>query len=358
MWEVTYPTIFAELRVARGLLDHAPMSRWWLVLVLLVASATGWAEPVPPATVTTRAHAGTRALEARLARVTSQRAELARRYAGQLEAIDRLKRQRTSWRQQRELRESLASANDTAARLTAATSELAAATKALAAARRALIAAIDAELGATPEGARARELGALRARHAPAVQGRRVARIVLPELEVDPLADPEELDQQAAALRDSERQLQQQIVVLEQQARALDEVARLRRQHERAGELSRRDDDQPRKMALHGGAREAAPTSAGDASAPEGGAPGGSGGDGTGFGSGGAGFEAEASIVLAEVIEPSTIDTLTRAQRTGDPARRARAAQQTRDAVARRLEQIRRRRAEIEALAKARRARR
>ncbi|MEO7095882.1 MAG: hypothetical protein ABI175_21660, partial [Polyangiales bacterium] len=87
---------------------------------------------------------------------------------------------------------------------------------------------------------------------------------------------------------------------------------------------------------------------------------GGSGGDkGTTSGpSGVTGFESDASVVLSGVVDSATIDTLTRAQRSGDPAQRAAAAKKTRDAVAGRLEQIRRKRAEIEALVKSRKPKR
>ena len=63
-------------------------------------------------------------------------------------------------------------------------------------------------------------------------------------------------------------------------------------------------------------------------------------------------------MVLSGVVDSATIDTLTRAQRSGDPAQRAAAAKKTRDAVAGRLEQLRKKRAEIEALVKSRKSKR
>jgi hypothetical protein len=63
-------------------------------------------------------------------------------------------------------------------------------------------------------------------------------------------------------------------------------------------------------------------------------------------------FESDATVVLAEVVDPSTIDSLHRASRSGDPAQRALAAKKARDAVAARLEQLRQKRAQIEARAR------
>ena len=67
---------------------------------------------------------------------------------------------------------------------------------------------------------------------------------------------------------------------------------------------------------------------------------------------GGSTFETEATFVLGEVIDRSTIDGLTRAQRSGDPAKRAEAARLARDQVARRLDSLKKKRAQIEARAK------
>ena len=337
------------------------MSRWLLVLVLAVASATGIAHAQSPQT-TARAQSDTVAIERKAGQVAAARSALAKTYAEQLEAIDRLKKQRASWRRDRELRDNLAAANDTATKLAAATNELAKANTALAAARRSLIAAIDAELATSPVPARAAELGRIRSQLAPQAAQKKLHRIVLPDLEVDPTADPEELEAQAAALRDSEAELNRQVVGLEKQAKELDEVAKLRKQHERAGDLARRDDDQPQRTAQQGGGGRGVfgGGAANDSPAPE--ATGGAGGGGDASNGGGSqgpaglsgGFESEATVVLSGVVDASTIDTLTRAQRSGDPAQRALAAKKARDAVANRLDQLRKKRAEIEAIVKSR----
>lgn len=365
-YEAAYPSDLADLDVAQGVLHPVAMYRWLLVLVLAVGSTAGIARAQAPAAmqVTARAQADTAALERKVNQLAQQRGALAKTYAEQLEAIDRLKKQRASWRRDRELRDNLAAANDTAVKLGAATAELGKASSALAAARRSLLAAIDVELAAKPVPARVAELERVKNQLSPQVPQQKVHRIVLPDLEVDPTADPEELEAQAAALRDSEAELNRQVVGLEKQARDLDEIAKLRKAHDRASDLAKRDDDQPQRTAQSGGSRGGVLGGGADdksSPAPEAGGVGGAGGGASNGGSqgpsglsGGSGFESEATVVLSGVVDATTIDTLTRAQRSGDPAQRAAAAKKARDAVAGRLEQLKKKRAEIEALVKAR----
>ena len=365
-FEPAYPPDHDHLDVAQGVLHPRVMYRWLLVVVLAVGSTAGIARAQSPAQAvaqqTARAQADTAALERKVNQLAQQRGALAKTYAEQLEAIDRLKKQRASWRRDRELRDNLAAANDTATKLGGVTAELGKASSALAAARRTLLAAIDIELAQQPVPARASELARVKAQLAPQVAPRKVHRIVLPDLEVDPTADPEELEAQAAALRDSEAELNRQVVGLEKQAKELDEVAKLRKAHDRASDLARRDDDQPQRTAQQGGSRgvfgggaaedQASPApEAGGIGTGNGGASNGGGGSGP---QGLSGFESEATVVLSGVVDASTIDTLTRAQRSGDPAQRAAAAKKARDAVANRLDQLKKKRAEIEALVRAR----
>ena len=357
---MTYLAVNKHLGVARGVLHPVAVSRWVLALVLSVASATGSAM-AQSAPVTAKAAADASVLERKATQLGGQRSVLAKTYAEQLEVIDRLKKQRASWRRDRELRESLAAANDTATKLGAATNELAKANTALAASRRTLIAAIEAELATKPAAPRAGELARMKGQLSPQVSDKKLHRIVLPDLEVDPLADPEELEQQAAALRDSEAELSRQVVGLEKQATELDEVAKLRKAHDRASDLAKRDDDQPQRTAQsgsRGGLSDDQGSPAPEVAGGGGGGVGGDKGNSTGGPSGLTGFESDASVVLSGVVDSATIDSLTRAQRSGDPAQRAAAAKKTRDAVAGRLEQLRKKRAEIEALVKSRKPKR
>lgn len=349
------------------------MLRVLRVLVLAtVVSTTAWADSAPSSAGTDRAAAAEVASEAQVARLTQTRAQLSARYQDQLAAIDKLKKQKASWRRDRELNTAQADAKDTGDRLAALDKQLAAAQGQLATARATAVRAIDAE-APSAVGARAQQLAKLRAQLAPS---RVVKKIVIPDATIDPLADPDELDHQAAALKDSEAALARQVKDLESQAAELEHVAEIRKQHERAGEIAFREDDTPNRNAQASqskGLSDQTPTvgspGAGGAGQNSGGAGGGStggtgttggavGGDTFSGGERGAGYEAEASQVLGEVIDRSTIEGMMRASRSGDPAQRARAAKQARDAVAARLEQLRKQRAAIEARAKALKAQR
>jgi hypothetical protein len=202
-------------------------------------------------------------------------------------------------------------------------------------------------------------------------------KIVIPNAEVDPLADPEELERQAAALAAVERQLESQRKGLDQQQKDLQLVAELRSAHERAGELSMRDDDQPHRGAQKPTSRsegDSLPQGAGNdtAGSPTGGGTGGGAGSGSGAGGPPSGgetsiggdafggdkhpsattFESNAAVALGEVVDKSTIDGLLRASRTGDPKQRAEAARLARDAVAKQIDQLKAKREKIEQRAK------
>jgi hypothetical protein len=319
------------------------MRRWLLVLAIAVASSTASAEPRPAVAslaVTATTETAVRSAEQLVVHLAAKREALAQRYQDELGQIDRLKNQRASWRRDRELRDSLSESLETANQLSAATRELARARGDLESARRAYLAAIDAELTAGAPPARAQLLTRARAQLVPQVKDA-PRRIIIPDFEVDPLADPEELEQRAAELRASEEDLGRQFAGLKAQATELDHLALLRKQHERAGDLFNRDDDEPH----HNTARPSSepggsPDEGGGAGKPS--APGGASGS----------FESMAPIVLADVINASTLLSLEAAQRSGDPAQRAEAARRAGDEVARRIGEVRKRRLEIEARAR------
>jgi hypothetical protein len=318
------------------------------------------------------------AAEQAVTQLVAKDGQLKQRYADELAAIDRLKNQKRSWRRDRELGASLADSAETAKQLESVAKELAAAQATLVVARRAWVAAIDVELGAGAVGPRAQTLAKLRGQLAPQV-GPAPKKIIVPDAEIDPLADPEELDQQVAQIRATEAQLARQINGLETQATELIRIADLRGAHQRATDLALREDDQPHRTAQHSTSRgfeatAATPGAGGDgAGQGAGGAGGAGGGSGTSNGSGASGggitdlstdhtpslpggssaFEAQLTVVLGDVIDHSMIDSLVRASRSGDPAQRADAAKQARDAVEKRLEMLKKKRAAIEARAKA-----
>jgi hypothetical protein len=336
-----------------------------VICLLAAVSTAAWADP----SATDKAQQTEIAAEQRVGQLTAQRAQLTTRYQDELASIDRLKKQKASWRRDRELNTAQADAKDTGDKLATLDKQLAAAQQAVTSARGAVIKAIDAELP-TATGPRAQQLTKLRAQLAPA---KVVKKIVIPDASIDPLADPDELEHQAAALKDSEDALARQMKSLDTQAAELTHVAEIRKQHERAGDLAMREDDQPHRNAQPSsskGLADSTQTPTAGSPPPQGGATNGTGGPGGGTGdhTGGTttttggdqfvggdrgGFESEASQVLGEVVDRSTIEGLLRASRSGDPAQRALAAKQARDAVAARLEQLKKQRAAIEARAKA-----
>ncbi len=337
------------------------MTRWVIALVLAMAPAMAWAQSAPatPTTSTPAQQASTATQKALTAAAnatklvsekSSAQAALKARYDGELKVVDRLKQQRASWRRDRELRSQLATATETAKELAALDKELAAAKTKLAVAKKQLVAAIDAELTAGASNARAQQLAKIRSQYAPAA--RKVKKIVLPETEIDPLADPEELDQQALALKEAEAELGRQVKQLEAQAAELERRAGLRKEHDRTKEVANRDDDLPRRGntgSSSGGGREAA-----DDQQPTAGPEDANGGppadpatpQSESFN------ESDVRVELAEVVDATTMESLDRAQRSGDPATRAKAAKAAKESVAKQLERLKKKRQEIEARAK------
>jgi hypothetical protein len=353
---VTYPAGDEHLSVARRLLSLTSMFRWLITLVLLVASATAWAQSGSPASATAKAQEVAAAAERKVTTLLGQKGPLAVRYEGELRAIDRLKQQKKTWNRERELKEKLATANETAKQLNAIEAQLTAAQQQLVGARRVLVGAIDAELATKPTTERARVLQRLRDQILPQVKRANVHRIAIPNLEVDPSADPEDLDAQAAELRRIEAELQRQIDGLDKQSKKLATVAELRRGHDRAKTFDVRDDNTPSRTqttseSKDGRGNGATAETQDSPSAPDNaGGTGGAGNDPPPAGD--PSFEADAKDVLANVIDPTTIDTLTTAQLSGDPDKRSKAAAKTRDAVQKKLELLKQKRALIEQRAK------
>ncbi len=326
--------------MARGLLNSEAM-RWLAAVLVTVACAAAWADPAVGGV--DRAQAGATAAERKASEAVAKQADLGRHYADEQNAIDGLKTERPSWSRDRELRSALADASDTANQLTRASRDVATAQAALAAARHELIVAIDAELATTPPAPRAQQLAALRARVVPAQQAPR--KIVIPNCDADPAADPEELDQCAKALREDEAQLTKQAGELDRQAQDLEQRAELDKNHKRAIDVARREDDEPQRATPRSSGTEtfgaASPTTNL------------AGGDHTQALTDNRTFETDISIVLADVVDHATIDGLTRAQLSGDPAQRAAAAEKMRDAVRARLKRLTDQRNAIEARARA-----
>ncbi len=340
-----------------------------VALAILASSSTHvWAQAGVGPAATQRQQDTVRARERRVTQLAAIRAPLTRQYEADLRAVDRLKQQRASWRRDRELRAKLATAKETGDRLASATRDLDKANAELASARRALVVAIDAELPMATD-PRAKQLAELRAQLAPPTRTAR--RIQIPDVQIDPLADPEELDQLKAQLQEAEQQLAPQFAGLDKQAKELDDIARLRRAHDRADAIMSRDADRPTRITQRSDASKAdrggqndsagAPAEPLNDSAPPPTSPTSGSGAPTagslpeGTSTGGVrepGGLRDATVVLADVLDAPTIDSINRAQRSGDPAQRAAAAKKARDAVAAKRALIQKKLREIEELKK------
>jgi hypothetical protein len=294
-------------------------------------------------TAVERAAAAVVKAEAVRAQLVGQRAKLVRRYDGELAEIDKLKRQKASWRRDRALRAKLAATNETARALAALAKKLERAEADVVRARAAGVVVVDQAL-ITATGPARTDLERKRRAWAPPPPP--PLKIIIPDEALDPLADPEELDQQAAELRDAEGELGREIARLDAQAARYDKMAELRRQHDRAAELAVRDESDPRRIGTQarGGTLETAGASNdGLGPAPP--------GETDGF-SEPAPESRDFATALSEVVDPSTVDALRRAERSSDPTARAAAARRAREAVNQRLATMRKKRAAIETRAR------
>lgn len=341
-----------------------------IVLALLMVGALP--AVADPRKDTDTAMSELRIAEASLHTATSNRTVLGARYEAELRTIDRLKKQRGSWRRDRQLREALAGSLETAKQLEAATAEQKRAVARQEKAKQRTLTAVAAELAQpSSDSARTARLARERSRLTPAPPAPR--KIVIPDLQIDPLADPEELEQQAAAIRQSEDALAVQVASLDQRATRLDQVAELRRQHKRAGDLTDREEGQTRRGTFTNNRERYGGVDAEEDPGPP----------ANGSGAGHPPVEpgpttpppeqpgpeiredqllaptqaemvalAESSTVLGDVIDAVAIESLRKAQASNDPAVRAAAAKRARDAASAKLEQLRKHRAAIEARAR------
>jgi len=320
--------------------------RCWGVLVAL-ALAAGVAVAQSDGNAASSFAAQTDAAQETLAKhqnardaLLAQEAALVRRYDTELAAVDQFKRQRSSWRRDRQLQDAQAAALDTSKKIGMLSRQIRELDGRITADRRRLAQAIDLELANLSDGPRRRSLVANRAAIAPRLV--KAHKINVPDGEIDPLADPEELDQQAQALRTTEADLMKQMAALDAESRRLGRIALLVKAHERAGDLAVRDNEEPRRTGVTGtGGRDHSAVES-----PEGAPPSEPVGDDD------VQFTGEATaLALSEVIDPETGDALRRTGNTTDPAARAEVARRARSQVAARLETLRKQRAAVEARA-------
>ena len=105
-----------------------------ICLLLVTAPVATWAQS---AQQTGQAQTTVSTDETKVTQLSAQRTKTAQRSQDQLAAVDRLKKQKASWRRDRELRESLADSADTANQLATLNTQLATALRTLAQARNA-----------------------------------------------------------------------------------------------------------------------------------------------------------------------------------------------------------------------------
>jgi hypothetical protein len=285
----------------------------------------------------------------------AEKAALAGEYEKQLAEIDRLKQGRASWRRERLLRTHMSESHGTARKLAALDERIRRHEAQVARERRAFIQAIDRELAQEPAPARRAALMRWRASARRGLEPG-VRKIVLPDDEFDPLADPEELEYQASLLRQGEEQLTRELARLDTQADRYRRMVALRKQRNRAAELSGFDHSQPRRSTgrtdLRTGEAAAAPVGEADGAplpqAPPGdSAPGQPADvlidDGTGPTE-----DPMFDVVLADVVDASTVSALRAAGLSSDPAVKAQAAERARKQVKERLDRLQKRREMIQ----------
>ena len=301
------------------------------------------------ARVTERARARVSSLTSQRDKARAAKGELAREYETQLAEIDRLKKRRASWRRDRLIRDRMGKSHGTAKKLAAADKRLRQLEGQVRKARRQLVTAIDGELAANPSATRRASLTRWR-RTASRGLRRGAKKIVLPDDSIDPLADPEELEYQASLIRQSEEQLARELHKLDRQSKRYNRMAALQKNRRRAAALGRFDDDRPRRSVGTPNGRNESLGDAADSPLPGGpevpptDIPPGSGTDDLDPDIEDSMFD----VVLADVVDASTVSALRSAGSSSDPKVKAKAAERARKQVQSRLERLRKQRKEIQ----------
>jgi hypothetical protein len=284
-----------------------------IVAVVVLGLGRGPGGRARAAVADDQAQVVSRLVERRAALESEQQAlerELSRRSA----AVAELKKQRPSWNRDQKLADRLREAKDLASRLEQKAGELHALDAQLGREKKALSAVALRELGGRPPPGPARKAQLEAWRKAGLVTPSRKVEIV--DVEIDPLDDPEDLDDKAATLGDSESRLRAEEAVMARRALSLRRQARLAAARERAGQDP--FDDSPRRPAS-GANPSTAAGSEGGLSAPA--------ISGEDQPDPRAGADENPALVYADVVDPQTVTELDRAERSGDPEQRAAAAE-------------------------------
>ncbi len=361
-----------HLDLAQGVLTLPVMNRRGLSVVLVALGLIFALAGVASAETVDEVSARITRLETQRASLEADRKASETTYQDKTAQIARLKAQPSSWSRDRKLQGLLRDSKDMATALDKKAEQVRVLDGQIAAARTALLAAIDKELAASPapDGARRAKLTQLRAGLA---GSKSVKKIKLADETIDPLDDPEDLDYKADALSRTEKQLLAEETRLTRRAGYYRKQAKLAKARTRAEEQDLFRDDGPRRTTtstVAQGDGAGAPMEDNDNAVPPATAdPGGvldadDGLTGTpesppsvevdvSSGSrGSSDVTTDPSLILGDVVDAGTLDELRKAERSGDPESRAKAAERAAKEVRARVEKIKQRRLEMERRAK------
>lgn len=258
-------------------------------------------------------------------------------YNKQLSEVDRLKRSRASWRRDRQLRDQKAQSQKTASALQALDRRIRATKVATSQMRKILRQAISRELTQPSSSQRRSQLSKKLA----ALGGkpkRAPRKITMPDLELDELADAQELLTQIAMIERAEAKLAIEERSLGRRAEHYAHMDVLRQKRQRSGELGAFDNTGVRRSIgrVGDGTRKSESDSFDDTGSA------GAGQDASNEQSpgpplaeepsGGSDF-ATASVVLSDVVDAETQTALRQAQRSTSPRTKAKAAKRARTQV-------------------------
>jgi hypothetical protein len=336
--------------VALGLAAIALGGDLWAGVALADAQpSTGGSGPM--AVVADAASAKLRydALAAELAGNRRKVAALETAYAKQTADIERLKQQRPSWRRDRELEKALAASLEAAKTLEAAQRAALGTQRRLESQRTLAREAIARELPA----ATSTKLVTLKAWQIALSPPAPRRKILMPNLALDPYADPEDLLQQAGEIRQTEIALAREIALLDAQAARWEAIAALREAAQRSSELASAQSTDARRIAATARASTVEPAipPAGPVPPPSPSPsdgdpmPGGGWQDGLGTENGGV---VSIAVALGSVLDGETRRALEASEASRDPRARAKAVAAAKRAAAAKLETMRRQRVLIE----------
>jgi hypothetical protein len=295
-------------------------------------------------------------LEASRARLDGERRGLEQQLGAKTQEVASLKKQRPSWSRDQKLDVRLREAKDLAGALDRKAEQIRGLDAQLRAERTALVEDVSAELALqpAPTAARAAQLGRWQKDAERALGGPR--RIEVTDEDMSPLDDPEDLDEKAGTLADSEARLRGEEARLERRATYFRKQAKLQRARQRDKEQDLFDDE-PRRGGTSSSRGVSSDSTTPDA--PAAAPPPSSAGSDSEHGGGGiqvpptsgpadSELGEDASAVYADVVDPGTLVELQRAERSGDPENKAKAAERALRDVRTRADRLRAKRLEME----------